>query len=98
VKSIVHFRLDAENDVADAAAWYETQKAGLGAEFLDEILSTCSAIAENPEIYPLVHRKARRAVIHKFPFGIFYRMENGLVTIVAVMHGSRDPNKWKNRT
>ena len=56
MKSIVHFRPDAETDVADAAAWYETQKAGLGAEFLDEILSTCSSIAENPEIYPLVHR------------------------------------------
>jgi len=98
VKSIVHFRPDAETDVADAAAWYEIQRAGLGAEFLDEILSTCSSIAENPEIYPLVHRKARRVIIHKFPFGIYYRIEGRLVTIVAVMHGSRDQSKWKNRT
>lgn len=43
MKSIVHFRPDAETDVADAAAWYEIQRAGLGAEFLDEILSTCVA-------------------------------------------------------
>jgi hypothetical protein len=46
VKSIVHFRQDAETDVADAAAWYENQSAGLGAEFLDEILTTCNIIAE----------------------------------------------------
>jgi plasmid stabilization system protein ParE len=98
MKSIVHFRPDAENDIANAAAWYEIQKTGLGSEFLDEVLSTCNSIAENPELYPLVHRKARRAVIHKFPFGIYYRIENGLVTIVAVLHGSRDPNRWKSRT
>jgi len=98
VKSIVHFRQDAETDVADAAAWYETQRQGLGAEFLDEILSACNSIAENPQIYPLLHRNTRRAVIHKFPFGVYYRIENGLVTIIAVMHGSRDPNNWKDRT
>ena len=69
-----------------------------GAEFLDEILLTCNSIAENPEIYPIVYRKTRRAVIHKFPFGIYYKIGNGLAIIVAVMHGSRDPNKWKSRT
>jgi plasmid stabilization system protein ParE len=98
VKSIVHFRQDAESDVADAAAWYENQGAGLGSEFLDEILSTCNFIAENPQINPVLHRDTRRAVIHKFPFGIYYRVENDLVTIVAVMHASRDPDKWKKRT
>ncbi len=98
MKSVVHFRQDAETDVADAAAWYENQSAGLGAEFLDEILATCNSIAENPQMYPVLHRDTRRAVIHKFPFGLYFRVENGLVTIVAVMHGSRDPNKWQKRT
>jgi plasmid stabilization system protein ParE len=98
VKSVVHFRQEAETDVADAAAWYENQSAGLGTEFLDEILTTCNSISENPQMYPILHRDTRRAVIHKFPFGLYYRFENDLVTIVAVMHGSRDPNKWQKRT
>jgi plasmid stabilization system protein ParE len=98
VKSVVNFQPDAETDVADAAAWYETQRQGLGAEFLDEVLSICDLIGENPEIFPVVHRNTRRAVIKKFPFGIYYRAENALVSIVAVMHGSRDPNNWKDRT
>jgi plasmid stabilization system protein ParE len=98
VKSIVHFRQDAETDVADAAAWYENQGAGLGAEFLDEVLAACNIIADNPQMYPVLHRGTRRAVIHKFPFGIHYRVENDLVTIIGVMHASRDPNQWKKRT
>ena len=98
MKLVVNFRQDAETDVADAAAWYENQSAGLGAEFLDEILATCNSIAENPQMCPALHRETRRAVIHKFPFGLYYRVDSGLVTIVAVMHGSRDPNKWQKRT
>jgi len=98
VKSVVHFRPDAETDITEASAWYETQRFGLGSDFLDEILATCNGIAKNPQMYPLVHRATRRAVIDKFPFGIYYRIENGLVTIIAVMHGSRDPNNWRNRT
>ena len=98
MKSIVKFQPDAETDVADAAAWYENQRNGLGAEFLLEILSTCELISENPEMFPVLHRNTRRAVIKKFPFGIYYRAESDIVSVIAVMHGSRDPNYWKDRT
>ena len=98
MNSLVKFQPDAESDVADAAAWYENQRKGLGAEFLDEILSTCDVLGENPELFPVVHRNTRRAVIKKFPFGIYYRTEDDFVSIIAVMHGSRDPKNWKDRT
>lgn len=98
MNSLVKFQPDAGSDVADAAAWYENQRKGLGAEFLDEILSTCEVISENPKLFPVVHRNTRRAVIKKFPFGIYYRTEDDFVSIIAVMHGSRDPKSWKNRT
>jgi cytochrome c553 len=31
-------RLQAEDDILEAAEWYETQRAGLGDEFIEEIL------------------------------------------------------------
>lgn len=65
---------------------------------MDEILATCNSISENPQMYPVLHRETRRVIIHKFPFAIFYRVEDGLVDIISVMHGSRDPDNWKNRT
>lgn len=94
----VRLRQEAEEDLADAAGWYEEQRQGLGHEFLDEILTMLSRIADTPLIYPSVHRNTRRAIIHRFPFGIYYRVEDTNIVVVAVMHGSRNPRHWKNRT
>ncbi len=94
----VYLRPEAETDIREAAAWYEKQRKGLGAEFLDEILAICEIISTNPGLYPLVHRHTRRAVIHRFPFGIYYRTEGEVIVVVAVMHGSRHPKQWQKRT
>ncbi len=57
-----------------------------------------SKIADAPLMYPNVHRNTRRAIIQRFPFGVFYREEAETVIVVAVMHGSRNPRRWKKRT
>ena len=94
----VRLRPEAEQDLTDAAAWYEEQRQGLGHEFLDEVLTMLSSIAETPLMYPNVHRNTRRAVIHRFPFSVYFRVENATIVVVAIMHGSRNPRRWKNRT
>lgn len=68
----VRLRPEAEQDLADAAAWYEEQRKGLGHEFLNEVLTMLSSIAETPVMYPNVYRSTRRAVIHRFPFGVYF--------------------------
>jgi toxin ParE1/3/4 len=54
-------------------------------------------MAENPYLYPVVHRDTRRALIRRFPFAIFYRIEPDALVIIAVMHGSRHPKRWRMR-
>jgi hypothetical protein len=44
----VEFRPEVESDMAEAARWYESQQAGLGAEFVEEIIQVWDALAENP--------------------------------------------------
>jgi plasmid stabilization system protein ParE len=94
----VRLRPEAEQDLADAAAWYEEQRQGLGHEFLDEVLTMLSSIAETPLMYPNVHRNTRRTIIHRFPFSVYFRVEDATIVVVAVMHGSRNPRRWKSRT
>lgn len=93
----VRLRPEAELDLADAALWYEEQRPGLGHQFLDEVLSVLSTIAESPLMYPVVHRNTQRALTRRFPFGVYFRVETTAVVVVAVMHGSRNPHRWKSR-
>jgi hypothetical protein len=44
-----------------------------------------------------VHETYRRALIRRFPFAIFYEYAGTKVTVYAVFHTSRDPEKWRNR-
>ena len=94
----VSIRHEAEIDIEEAATWYEDQRPGLGPEFLDEVLDLCQAIAERPAMYPVVHRQTRRALIRRFPFAVYFRIEDEQIIVVAVMHGSRHPQKWRQRT
>jgi hypothetical protein len=51
----VYVRPEARIDIEQASAWYERQRAGLGDDFLDEVLDALDRIAWDPEIYPVIH-------------------------------------------
>ena len=97
MKTIVRLREEADEDLSAAASWYEQQRPGLGHAFLDEALTSLRRIVEQPQMSPIVHRDIRRALIHRFPFGIYYRIEPAHIVVIAVMHGSRHPRRWQIR-
>jgi len=45
-----------------------------------------------------VHEDIRRVMIRRFPFGIFYMIDGDHAVVIAVMHASRDPARWKERS
>lgn len=93
----VRLRQEAEQDLAEAAQWYEEQRPGLGQEFLDAALETFSAIADRPLAGAAVYGSLRRALLHRFPFGAFYLVDGDATVVIAVLHGSRHPRRWKMR-
>jgi len=56
--------------LADAAAWYERERAGLAEKFLDDLNRTLSSIRERPLHFPVVWRELHRALLHTFPYAI----------------------------
>lgn len=90
-------RDEAEADIAEAALWYERQRAGLGREFIGEVDSCFDSIGRQPEIFPVVYRSARLGLLRKFPYLVIYRVFPELISVVAVMHGRRNPRRWKSR-
>ncbi|SMN11416.1 Plasmid stabilization system protein [uncultured Candidatus Thioglobus sp.] len=94
----MYFRPEAEQDIKDASAWYEKQKIHLGLEFIQEVEKLTKVISENPLMHTTIYKHLHRATVKKFPFNIFYLVEEGFIVIVAIIHGSRHPKKWKTRT
>lgn len=94
---IFSLRPEAEEDISNAARWYEEQHPGLGHEFLDEIKDTFTQIREFPESFSSVHQEVRRALTRRFPFGIYYQIEEERIVIFAILHGSRSPRHWRSR-
>tara|TARA_B100000315_G_scaffold57471_1_gene51752 strand:- start:992 stop:1471 length:480 start_codon:yes stop_codon:yes gene_type:complete len=67
----VILRPKAELDLEDAYDWYENQLKGLGADLLAKVDDSLNIIKESPKIFPIIHKNIRRALIHRFPYGIF---------------------------
>jgi plasmid stabilization system protein ParE len=93
----VQVRRAAELDVAEAQLWYESQLTGLGADFLSEVSQVFDRIAETPLIYQIAYRDVRRAIVHRFPYLIWYRVFGEVVAVLACTHGRSDPGKTKVR-
>jgi plasmid stabilization system protein ParE len=73
--------------VEEAWRWYESRREGLG----DGVGETLEAVRAHPEAAPVVHRDIRRRLLRRFPYGLFYRLIEGQVVVVACFHASRSP-------
>lgn len=97
MKATIAIRPAAARDIAEAYDWYEAQEPGLGGRFLNMIERSLKLIAERPEGWPTVVRDARRALVSRFPYSIYYRLCDAEVRILAVVHQSRHPKAWRRR-
>ena len=88
----------AAADIEDAFVWYEQQRPGLGSEFLGIVGDALAAIQRSPQLHPVLHRSIRRALLWRFPYGIYYRIYPDLIVVIACMHGRRNPRRWQART
>ena len=91
-------RPEADADIEEAYRWYEKQRDGLGADFLLCVEDGLARIQRDPEMYPVVHKNVHRTLIRRFPYGIFYLIENNVIVVLSVFHGRRDPKRWRSRS
>jgi plasmid stabilization system protein ParE len=90
-------RPEAELDLEDAFEWYESQAPGLGSEFVRAIDNCISAIGRSPLAYHVIYKQARRALVRRFPYSIFYLFEEDTIFVIACFHSKRNPNTWQDR-
>ena len=89
----------AEQELEQAFEHYERQRPGLGRDLLHEFRRGVDRILQFPQAWRPLDATHRCYRLHRFPFGLVYRVDEATdkILIVCVMHFSRAPGAWKGR-
>ena len=93
---------EAEEELLEAAHWYERQRRGLGLDFLDAIGAAVELIRRQPTggtRVPGVRDDvpARRMVLRRFPYSVVFLELETEIRILAFAHNRRRPAYWQQR-
>jgi plasmid stabilization system protein ParE len=88
---------EAREDALEAFRWYEKERRGLGKVFRTSLNLSIQRIRRSPLASPVVYRDLRRALVDRFPYAVFYRIDSGVIMVVGVFHGHREPSAWQRR-
>ncbi len=92
----VDFLQPAQDEFAEAIAYYNLQSEGLGLEFAVEIKRTVARILEFPNAWTLLSRRTRRCRTNRFPYAVIYQVRDNLLLVVAIQNLHRHPDSWKS--
>jgi plasmid stabilization system protein ParE len=87
----------ANDDLSEIIDFYNEQPVGVTQSFLREFISAMDLLAKHPKASPIAFSRARKLVLAKFPFNIFYNIrERPQVVVVArIWHQKRNPTTLK---
>lgn len=93
---------EAAEEAAEAAAWYEAERPGLGNDFAGAVEAAIDLIEEN--ILPLLPTSGKagaqgvkRIILKRFPYDIVTLEKPDETLVIAVAHHSRKPGYWRDR-
>lgn len=90
----VLFKRAARAEISNIAEYLEEQRPGFGRRFIDEIRRVEDLLRDNPAQYQQLHNGIRRAVLRRFPYGLFYVVEGDRVSVLACFHLHRGPRSY----
>lgn len=95
----VRFHRLAAQEFRHARKWYETRRTGLSDEFVAEVDRALERVTSHPDRWPVYRSRFRRVRLRRFPYSIFYSVEDGdAIIVLAVAHGRRRPDYWLRRS
>lgn len=81
----------------DASLWYEDRNPAVADRFDAEVYRAFDRIAETPARWPRHGLEHRHFVLRGFPFLVIYLETKRGPVVLAVAHGSRREDYWRDR-
>ncbi len=78
-------------DLRKGFRFYEGKERGLGAYFLDSLYSDIDSLQLYAGIHPIHFGGFQRLLSGRFPFAIYYKVDNEVARVVAILDLRRDP-------
>jgi plasmid stabilization system protein ParE len=94
----IRFTQIARAELIEAQDWYEGEAPGLGRRFREAVDAMAERMSANALQFPVVYRNVRRALLRRFPYSLFFVVEDDALLVIAFFHASRDPSHWQKRT
>lgn len=87
----------SREDVREIGLWYRSQVSGLDERFVANLGRSALKIQKNPYSYPICFGVIRVALLNRFPYRIYYFIEDRLITVIGVIHTKRTPKLIRKR-
>jgi plasmid stabilization system protein ParE len=83
-----------QQQIKDAIDYYQSiEHSTVKDDFLNDFYSSVERLKTNP-YYRFWTDKYRGMRLDKFPYIVFFRIQDNMVKIVSVFHTSQDPDKY----
>lgn len=99
---VLRIHAAAAEEAAEAAAWYEKRRVGLGSEF-EHALDAALDLLEQ-DIVPLTpapgisgNRGVKRLLLRRFPYSVIVVERIAEIVVIAFAHHARRPGYWRDR-
>jgi toxin ParE1/3/4 len=89
---------EAEIDFDKSYEYYFEESPKVADAFFKRINISLEDIKQNPFTFPIAYKEVRKYLVRKFPFVIYYQIDNSAIKVVAIFHTSRNPEIWNERT
>lgn len=90
----IRYSEEAASELEAAAHWYEEDRPGLGSEFIMSLEAILASIRRTSQLYAQAHRSdVRRALIKRFPYGLFFRETDNAFRTMAPSRRTHIPQK-----
>lgn len=93
----LQFLPEVEEDVINGYAWYEAKSRGLGEDFFRMFYASANELSSNPLLYPKVYQDFRRRLIRRFPYAVYFTIDDDRVIVFGLFHCARNPGAVKTK-
>ena len=91
----IEFAPLAKFELLEALEYYQNISESLKIRIYEEFTQAITKIERNPYLFQLIYKDKRHCILKKFPYSIFFRINNETIQIISFFHQKRNPKDWK---